>query len=108
MGAILCILGAISSYELRFGCFLACWTRMDEGYNTMVLHHNFEVIEKFTFSTPRMAKYGACTPPYYVLFTPLVYVYPQSSVTPTHMSKTTKSNKILPKLLVVQSSYENI
>jgi hypothetical protein len=46
-------------------------------------------------------------PPYYVLFALLVFIYPLSSITPTHMPKTRKSDKILPKLLDVQNSYEN-
>jgi hypothetical protein len=38
------ILGAISSYELRFGCSSARWTRMDEGYNTIALDLDFDLM----------------------------------------------------------------
>jgi hypothetical protein len=42
---ILSILAAISSYELQFRCSSACWTRMDEDFNTMILDLDFEMIK---------------------------------------------------------------
>jgi hypothetical protein len=54
-----CILGAISTYKLHLGCSLARWTRMDESYNTMALDADFQLMKKFTFSTPQIAKSGA-------------------------------------------------
>jgi hypothetical protein len=43
------ILDAISSYELRFGCSSARWTRMDEGYNTFALDLKYNMLENITF-----------------------------------------------------------
>jgi hypothetical protein len=44
------ILAAISSYELLSRCSLACWTHMDEGYNTTILDIKYKMLEKYQFS----------------------------------------------------------
>jgi hypothetical protein len=38
------ILAPISSCKLRFECSLARWTRMDEGYNTIALDLDFDLM----------------------------------------------------------------
>jgi hypothetical protein len=69
------ILAPISSYELPFGCSSALWTRMDEGYNTMVLDLHFDLMEKLTFFPPFKWLSLVHAPPYYVLFAPLAIIY---------------------------------
>jgi hypothetical protein len=54
-------IAVISSYELRFRCSSVCLTRMDEGYNTMVLDLYFIIMENFNFSILQMAKSGGCS-----------------------------------------------
>jgi hypothetical protein len=38
------ILVVISSYKLRLRFFSACWTRMDEDYNTMALDRKYKML----------------------------------------------------------------
>ena len=102
------VLAAISSYELRLRCSLTRWTRMDEGYNTMVFNIHFDMMKKSPFPTPHMAKSGGYNSsilhPFDFFFSGFISY---SSFEPKYNQSQGKPNKILPKLLNVQSSYEN-
>jgi hypothetical protein len=71
------ILAPISSCKLRFECSLARWTRMDEGYNTMVLDIYFYLLKNYSFfPLLKWLSLVPAAPPYYVLFSTLAFIYP--------------------------------
>lgn len=71
------ILAAISSYELRLRCSLACWTRMDEGYNPTGLYIKYKMLEKYHFF-PHLIWLSLVlvTLSYHILLVPFAFIYP--------------------------------